>query len=272
MADNMTIGPALAIGGNKVEMTQQGKIQVTNPQGKIKTLSQDEFKKQLVKNADKIEAGQDFEFKKDNKNLKAAGGVGALLTAAYVGLSVAVGKGKLTKAVAEQGKKLGFMGQVKNVFVAIGESGVKLWNAISGKAAKLKDKITGKSKELQEKRYATYSKEEAENEAHRYHAKNADTINLSQAERQTAIADAEAAFKNYDPVKFQKSKVLEAAGLNEEQYAAVKEFANSAEGVKLSDKGKTVLPKWIQDRESCQRYTNMIEAKFAKIDEQFAAQ
>lgn len=49
MADNMTIGPALAIGGNKVEMTQQGKIQVTNPQGKIKTLSQDEFKKQLVK-------------------------------------------------------------------------------------------------------------------------------------------------------------------------------------------------------------------------------
>ena len=100
MADNMTIGPALAIGGNKVEMTQQGKIQVTNPQGKIKTLSQDEFKKQLVKNADKIEAGQDFEFKKDNKNVKAAVGVGGLLTAAYVGLSLAVGKGKLTKAVA----------------------------------------------------------------------------------------------------------------------------------------------------------------------------
>ena len=272
MTNNMTIGPALSIGGNKVEMTQQGKIQVTNSQGKIKTLSQDEFKKQLIKNADNIEAGKDFEFKKDNKNAKIAAGIGTALAAAYVGLSVAVGKGKLTKAVAEQGKKLGFAGQVKNVFFAIGDSGVKLWKSITGKASKLKDKITGKSQELQEKRYATYSKEEAANEAHRYHAKNADTINLSQAERQTAIADAEAAFKNYDPVKFQKSKALEAAGLNEEQYAAVKEFANSAEGSKLSDKGKTVLPKWIQDKESCQRYTNMIEAKFAKIDEQFAAQ
>lgn len=271
MVNNMTVGPALAIGGNKVEMTQQGKIQVTNPQGKVKTLSQDEFKKQLVKNADKIEAGQDFEFKKDNKNLKAAGVVGALLTTAYVGLSVAVGKGKLTKAVAEQGKELGFMGQLKNVFVAIGESGVKLWNTISGKAAKLKDKFAGKSKELQEKRYATYSKEQAANEAHRYHAQNADTINLSKAERQSAVEDAKVAFADYDPVKFKKSKVLEAAGLSEEQYAAVKEFANSAEGVKLSDKGKAVLPKWIQDRESCQRYTTMIEAKFAKIDEQFAA-
>ena len=57
MTNNMTIGPALAIGGNKVEMTQQGKIQVTNSQGKVKTLSQDEFKKQLIKNADNIEAG-----------------------------------------------------------------------------------------------------------------------------------------------------------------------------------------------------------------------
>lgn len=74
------------------------------------------------------------------------------------------------------------------------------------------------------------------------------------------------------PVKFKKSKALEAAGLNEEQYAAVKEFANSAEGSKLSDKDKTVLPKWIQDKESCQRYTNIIEAIFAKIEEQFAAQ
>ena len=66
----MTIGPALAIGGNKVEMTQQGKIQVTNPKGKIKTLSQDQFKKQLIKNADKIQNGEDFEFKKDKKGLK----------------------------------------------------------------------------------------------------------------------------------------------------------------------------------------------------------
>lgn len=143
MTNNMTIGPALSIGGNKVEMTQQGKIQVTNSQGKIKTLSQDEFKKQLIKNADNIEAGKDFEFKKDNKNAKIAAGIGTALAAAYVGLSVAVGKGKLTKAVAEQGKKLGFADQAKNVFFAIGESGVKLWNSITGKARKLADKIKG---------------------------------------------------------------------------------------------------------------------------------
>lgn len=145
MADNMTIGPALVIGGNKVEMTPKGKIQVTNSQGKVKTLSQDEFKKQLIQNKDKIESEQDFEFKKDNKNAKAAAGVAGLLAAAYVGLSVAVGKGKLTKAVAEAGKELGFMSKVKNVFVAIGESGVDLWKVITGKAAKLKDKITKKS-------------------------------------------------------------------------------------------------------------------------------
>lgn len=144
MTNNMTIGSALAIGGNKVEMTQQGKIQVTNSQGKIQTLSQDEFKKQLIKNAENIEAGKDFEFKKDNKNAKIAAGIGTALAAAYVGLSVAVGKGKLTKAVAEQGKKLGFADQVKNVFFAIGDSGVKLWKSITGKASKLADKIKEK--------------------------------------------------------------------------------------------------------------------------------
>lgn len=143
MADNMTIGPALVIGGNKVEMTPKGKVQVTNPQGKVKTLSQDEFKKQLIQNKDKIAAEQDFEFKKDNKNEKAAAGVAGLLVAAYAGLSLAVGKGKLTKSVAEAGKELGFMSKVKNVFVSIGESGVDLWKVLTGKAAKLKDKVTG---------------------------------------------------------------------------------------------------------------------------------
>lgn len=270
MADNMTIGPALAIGGNKVEMTQQGKIQVTNPQGKIKTLSQDEFKKQLLKNADKIEAGQDFEFKKDNKNLKAAALGGGLLTAAYVGLSLAVGKGKLTKAVAEQGKKLGFMSQVKNVFVAIGESGVKLWNSITGKAAKLKDKLTGKSGELENKRYATYSKEQAANDAHRHHAATFDKSHLTSLQRDEMISDAQHAFADYDPVKFKKSKVLENAGLNNKQYDVVKEYANSAENVKLTKEQKEILPHWIQDKESCQRYVNSIDASFAKIDKQFA--
>ena len=270
MTNNMTIGPALSIGGNKVEMTQQGKIQVTNSQGKIKTLSQDEFKKQLINNADNIEAGKDFEFKKDNKNAKIAAGIGTALAAAYVGLSVAVGKGKLTKAVAEQGKKLGFADQVKNVFFAIGDSGVKLWKSITGKASKLKDKITGKSQELQEKRYATYSKEQASNDAHRNYAANFDKSQLTSLQRDDMIADARAAFEDYNPVDFKKAKVLEDAGLTDKQYEAVKEFANSGNRATLTKARKEILPNWIQDKESCQRYTNMIEAKFAKIDEQFA--
>ncbi len=270
MTNNMTIGPALAIGGNKVEMTQQGKIQVTNSQGKVKTLSQDEFKKQLIKNADNIEAGKDFEFKKDNKNAKIAAGIGTALAAAYVGLSVAVGKGKLTKAVAEQGKKLGFADQIKNVFFAIGDSGVKLWKSITGKASKLKDKITGKSQELQEKRYATYSKEQALNDAHRNYAANFEKSQLTSLQRDDMIADANVAFADYDPVKFKKSKVLEDAGLTNKQYEAVKEYANAGEKATLTKARKEILPNWIQDKKSCQRYTNMIEAKFAKIDEQFA--
>lgn len=73
MSNSMTIGPAMEIGGNTVEMRTDGKIKVTNPKGKIKTLTQDEFKKQTVKNADKIASGEDFEYKKDHKALKIAG-------------------------------------------------------------------------------------------------------------------------------------------------------------------------------------------------------
>ena len=270
MADNMTIGPALIIGGNKVEMTPKGKVQVTNPQGKIKTLSQDEFKKQLINNKEKIEAGEDFEFKKDNKNLKAAGGVAGLLAAAYIGLSAAVGKKALTKSVAKAGEELGFMAKVKNVFVAIGESGVKLWNNITGKAAKLKDKVTGNSRELQNKRTATYSKEQAEIDAHRYYANNFEKQNLTSFQRDEMISDAQAAFKDYDPVKFKKSKALENAGLTEAQYSEVKKFANSAPETKLTEEQKAIIPHWLQDKESCQRYTNALEAQFNKIDKQFA--
>ncbi len=196
MADSMTIGPVLAIGGNKVEMTQQGKIRVTNPEGKIKTLSQDEFKKQLINNADKINAGDDFEFKKDNKNLKIAGAVAGTLAAAYIGLSLAVGKGKLTKSVAEAGKELGFMSKVKNVFVSIGQSGVDLWKNTLVFCSKIKDEITGKKKLVPNGEGAkSISRKDIENELHRDFAKNADTINFTEAERKQAIKDAKAAFE-----------------------------------------------------------------------------
>lgn len=297
MTNNMTIGPALAIGGNKVEMTQQGKIQVTNSQGKVKTLSQDEFKKQLIKNANNIEAGKDFEFKKDNQKAKVAAGIGTALAAAYVGLSVAVGKGKLTKAVAEQGKKLGFVDQAKNVFFAIGDSGVKLWKSITGKANKLADKIKGKkNSNVQNQNRTIFNGERTENanldnldarltSKETLKLKRDTSVNMaknqieyvenikkqSYSDLAAKEADLNRVFENYDPIKFKKSKALENVDLNEKQYKVIKEYANSPEGTILTKEQKEILPNWIQDKESCQRYTNMIEAKFAKIDEQFAA-
>ena len=82
MANNMTIGPAVMIGGNEVQVTTKGKVQVTNPKGKVVTLSQDQFQKQTLKNLDKLENGEDFEYKKDHKALKIAGAVAG--TAAVV--------------------------------------------------------------------------------------------------------------------------------------------------------------------------------------------
>ena len=61
---SITIGPAIEIGGNVVEKTIDGKFQVTNHKGKIKTLSHDEFSRNMFKNADKLDSGEEFEFKK----------------------------------------------------------------------------------------------------------------------------------------------------------------------------------------------------------------
>ena len=73
--------------------------------------------------------------KKKSKAPVIIGSIAGLLALAYIGLGIAVGKGKLTKAVAEEGKELGFMGKVKNFFVSIGENAENLWNRIRGKKA-----------------------------------------------------------------------------------------------------------------------------------------
>ena len=81
--------------------------------------------------------------KKKSKTSAIIGTIVGLLAATYVGLSIAVGKKALTRAVAEEGKELGFLGKVKNFFVDIGESGEKLWNKIRGKKV---DDVDGKPK------------------------------------------------------------------------------------------------------------------------------
>lgn len=254
MADSMTIGPALAIGGNKVQMTQQ--IQVTNPQGKIITLSQDEFKKQLIENADKINNGEDFkfkeensDFKKDNKNLKIAG--------AAVGVAAIVTGVIYRKEIGKYMKDFSFS---------------KLWDDIKGLGKKAKDaagnlvdNITGKSKKA--KRNATYSVEEAANDAHRYHASNFEKNNWTTLQRDDAIVDATEAFKNYDPVKYMSKRKLEKAGLTEEQFSVMSNYARSGEGVKLTAEQKQILPNWAQDKETCQRYTTQLNNEFKKLAE-----
>lgn len=130
MANNMTIGPALIVGGNKVEMTTTGKVQVTNQEGKIKTLSQDQFKKQLIKNADKISNGENVEFKKDNKIGLIAGG--AVATAAVVTAVI------YRKDIAKYMKDFSFK--------KLGQDIKGLWNKLKGNLKKLnpfkKDKPT----------------------------------------------------------------------------------------------------------------------------------
>lgn len=80
MTSNMAIGPAVMIGGNQVQVTEKGKVQITNPKGKVVTLSQDQFKKQSLKNMDKLQNGEDVEFKKSNKIAKIVGaGIGVAL-------------------------------------------------------------------------------------------------------------------------------------------------------------------------------------------------
>ena len=74
--------------------------------------------------------------KKKSKAPAIIGTIVGLLAATYVGLSIAVGKKALTRAVAEEGKELDF-------FVDIGESGEKLWNKIRGKKV---DDVDGKPK------------------------------------------------------------------------------------------------------------------------------
>lgn len=191
MANNMTIGPALSIGGNTVEMTTNGKVQVTNTRGKVKTLSQDQFKKQLIKNADKIEAGQDFEFKKDHKTAKVIGA--GLATAAVV-----------TGAIYR--KEIGQY--IKNF------SWKKFGQDIKDLFSKVKrEKNENKEQAILNKRHATYSKEQASTDAHIAFIKDFEAMNKKgsayEQERKQMIEDARSAFQNYS--KEQETALLKKA-------------------------------------------------------------
>ena len=83
---NSIAGIPLIVGGNYVQITPNGKVRITDPNGKTKEISQKSFQKQMIKNADKINNGDYFEFKSGNTAKKAAAGIGiaALVTAGIV--------------------------------------------------------------------------------------------------------------------------------------------------------------------------------------------
>lgn len=105
--NEIKIEPKIEVCGNMVEVTQKGKIQVINSKGHIKTLTKDEFKKNLIKNADKINKGENFEFKKDNKGLKIAA---AALLAGAIATGVVY-----RKEIGKFVKDFSFKKAIKNV-------------------------------------------------------------------------------------------------------------------------------------------------------------
>lgn len=82
------IGRPLQVGGNTAQLTTNGKVKITDAQGKTKVISQKSFQKQLIKNADKINNGDSFEFKSNSTGKKIAAGVG--IAGAVAGLAAAV--------------------------------------------------------------------------------------------------------------------------------------------------------------------------------------
>lgn len=75
---------ASLIGGNLVQMDNKNRYHVTDKNGKRKVLSQDQFKRNLENNYDKIQTGQDFTFKKSMSPMK-----NTILTLAGIGAAIA---------------------------------------------------------------------------------------------------------------------------------------------------------------------------------------
>ena len=72
------------------------------------------------------------EEKKKSKAPAILGGLVALAAAAYIGLGVAVGKGKLNKVVAAEGAELKFMKKAQNWAHTVGENANNVWKSITG--------------------------------------------------------------------------------------------------------------------------------------------
>lgn len=88
MTKAQVIGQPLTVGGNTAQLTSNGKVRITNAEGKTKDISAKSFQKQLIQNADKINKGDSFEFKSNDTAKKVAAGIG--IAGAVTGLAAAV--------------------------------------------------------------------------------------------------------------------------------------------------------------------------------------
>lgn len=185
MTDKMIV-PMGVIGGNQIEMVNPrlaGKVRITNPEGKVKTLSVDEFQKQVIANQDKIKDGEDVEFKSDNGKKALKIGAAVLGTAAVVAGVI------YRKDIAKYIKNFtwkGFKEDIKG-----------LGRKIKNLGKKVKNKIFGNS-DLKEKRYAKCSVGKVKNDLHRHYAQTYESNILSKEARAKMIEDAKAAFRFYD--------------------------------------------------------------------------
>lgn len=287
MSSNMAI-PAVNIGGNIVQPTPEGKIKVTTAKGKVKVLSQDQFEKQIKKNAENIKAGKDFEIKKENKTAKVIG----LVTAAAAVVAGVVYRKELGKLFGKASEK-------------VSEAASKVAEKITGKTkkSKVKDLYTGNSYWVKDGQDATRTVKN-QTIAQMY---SDDGIKAAQAARDKDLAkmkaDAQAAFKDYDADKvveeLKAGKKAEELGLTHlerakdpEKLVSNKELANAQhiqdarlnalkangikdeaefEAIKLYAKPETKeipekLPAWAKDKETCQRYAYSVDHSIAKAE------
>lgn len=108
--------PSVNIGGNIVSPTPDGKVKVQTAKGKTRVLTQDQFEKSIIKNADNIKAGKDFEIKKSNTTAKILGLV-ATAGAITAGIIFRKDLGKFIKnAGAKISQVLGKKPKMKTVF------------------------------------------------------------------------------------------------------------------------------------------------------------
>lgn len=120
MAQVDVIGRPLQIGGNTAQLTTNGKVKITDANGKTKVISQKSFQKQLIKNADKINNGDSFEFKSNSTGKKVAAGIG--IAGAIAGITAAV---IYRKNIGNFFKNINFK-ELKNDLM---ERGQKLWSS-----------------------------------------------------------------------------------------------------------------------------------------------